>query len=197
MDSNITHNITHGLYVLTTNGGGCIVDAVSRVGGTDYPLIAVAVNKNNYTNELLKKNKTFALSVLPKNTNGDLIKTFGMHSARDYDKFKDTPYMDIDNIKVIKDSIGYMICEITNNIDTETHNLFIGKLLKANKFNDEEELTYNYFSKHKDEYLKTKVDNKTAWICTVCGYIYYGEELPPDYKCPICGAGPEFFKKQI
>ena len=29
--------------------------------------------------------------------------------------------------------------------------------------------------------------------CTVCGYIYEGEELPEDYKCPICGAGADKF----
>lgn len=48
----ITRKITQGMYVLTTNGGGCMVDAVSQVSAGDNPLIAVAVMKNNYTNEL-------------------------------------------------------------------------------------------------------------------------------------------------
>ena len=27
--------------------------------------------------------------------------------------------------------------------------------------------------------------------CTVCGYIYEGDELPEDYECPLCGVGPD------
>ena len=35
----------------------------------------------------------------------------------------------------------------------------------------------------------------TKWVCKVCGYIYEGEELPADFKCPTCGAGAEMFEK--
>ena len=33
------------------------------------------------------------------------------------------------------------------------------------------------------------------WICQICGYVYEGDALPEDFKCPVCGRGPEFFKK--
>ena len=35
----------------------------------------------------------------------------------------------------------------------------------------------------------------TKWKCGVCGYVYEGEEMPEDYKCPICGVGPSMFEK--
>jgi flavorubredoxin/rubredoxin len=35
----------------------------------------------------------------------------------------------------------------------------------------------------------------TVWRCNVCGYEYEGDELPEDYKCPICGAGTDQFEK--
>ena len=50
MDRKITRNISQGMYVLTLDGAGCMVDAVSQVSYGDKPLISVAVNKNNYTN---------------------------------------------------------------------------------------------------------------------------------------------------
>ena len=25
------------------------------------------------------------------------------------------------------------------------------------------------------------------YVCTVCGYVYEGDELPEDYECPLCG----------
>ena len=63
----ILRKISQGMYVLTTKNGGCIVDAVSQISAGENPLIAVSVMKNNYTNELLKQNNTFALSVIGKN----------------------------------------------------------------------------------------------------------------------------------
>ena len=33
-----------------------------------------------------------------------------------------------------------------------------------------------------------------AWVCSVCGYIYEGEELPDDFVCPVCGVGPDKFE---
>ena len=84
----ITRKITQGVYVLTTDGGGCIVDAVSQISGGDQPLISVAVMKKNYTNELMHRNKTFSLSVLGIKANSDIIKTFGLKSMRDINKFE-------------------------------------------------------------------------------------------------------------
>ena len=36
----------------------------------------------------------------------------------------------------------------------------------------------------------------TIWVCKLCGYEYEGEEVPDDYKCPICGAGKDQFEKK-
>ena len=33
------------------------------------------------------------------------------------------------------------------------------------------------------------------FVCTVCGYVYEGESLPADFKCPLCGVGADKFKK--
>ena len=84
----ITRKISQGMYVLTTKGGGCIVDSISQISMGDNPLITVAVMKKNYTNELLKKNSKFAVSVLANDVNPEIIKIFGFNSARDINKFE-------------------------------------------------------------------------------------------------------------
>ena len=38
-----------------------------------------------------------------------------------------------------------------------------------------------------------EVKNETKWVCEICGYVHYGDN-PPE-KCPVCGVGPENFKK--
>ena len=35
---------------------------------------------------------------------------------------------------------------------------------------------------------------KHRYVCKVCGYVYEGDTLPEDYKCPLCGAGAAYFQ---
>ena len=185
----ITRKISQGIYVLTTACGGCIVDAVSQISSGENPLISVAVMKSNNTHELLKNNNTFAISVLGNDVNPKIINTFGLNSMRDINKFDDIETLEIESLQIIKDSLGYMICEKVDTIENDTHTLFIGKLKEADVFKDEEPLTYAYYQSHKEELTKiTTEEGKTAWKCNICGYIYYGEEIPNDFICPVCGA---------
>ena len=196
-NSKITRKITQGMYVLTTKDGGCIVDAVSQISSGDNPLISVAVMKTNYTNELLKKNDKFAISVLGKEVDPEIIKTFGFNSMRDINKFETIETTQVENIHIINNSLGYMICEIIDSIDNDTHTLFIGKLIEADVYEDKEAMSYQYYQSHKDELLKVTTEKgQTAWICSTCGYIYYGETLPDDFECPVCGVTKDFFDKK-
>ena len=196
-NSKITWKITQGMYILTTEGGGCIVDAVSQVSGGEQPLIAIAVMKKNFTNELIKRNRTFALSVFGKNGDPQLIKTFGFQSMRDVDKFKNVNTLNVSGVKVIENSLGYMVCEKVDSIENETHTLFIGRVSEGDILNDSEPMSYAYYQEHKNELLKRETtEGKTAWVCTVCGYVYYGDRLPQDYECPICSVDASYFQKR-
>lgn len=192
----ILWKISQGMYVLTTDGGGCVVDSVSQISAGENPLIAVSVMKKNYTNELMKNNTKFAISVLGKDVNPEIIKTFGMNSMRNINKFEKTETEEISDLKIIKNSLGYMICDIVDSIENDTHTLFIGRLVEADLYEDKEAMTYSYYQENKNDLLKVTTNNgKTAWICTVCGYVYYGDELPDNYRCPICGVDRSLFKK--
>ncbi len=196
-NKHITRKISQGVYVLTTQGGGCIVDAVSQISTGENPLIAVSVMKKNYTNKLLQEQDIFALSVLSTKVKPQIIEQFGFHSSRNIDKFKGIDTTEMAGVKIINDSLGYLICEVINKIDAQTHTLFIGRLIEADVFEGEEkEMTYNYYQKHKEEFVQVKTeDGGSAWVCQTCGYVYYGENLPEDFKCPVCGVDKEFFKK--
>lgn len=37
---------------------------------------------------------------------------------------------------------------------------------------------------------------KHRYVCKVCGYVYEGDTLPEDYKCPLCGAGAAYFQEE-
>lgn len=193
----ILDKISQGMYVLTTNDGGCVVDAVSQISFGETPLITVAVMKKNNTNILMKNNDMFALAVLGKDVNPEIIKTFGFNSMRDINKFEKVDMIEKEGLKIVDGSLGYMICEKVDAIENDTHTLFIGKVVEGDLIKNNEAMTYAYYQENKEELLKVKTENgETAWICTVCGYVYYGEEIPADYKCPICKVGKEMFKKK-
>ena len=60
--------------------------------------------------------------------------------------------------------------------------------------NNNESLLYSYYLSN----IKPKPGEhkKTVWVCKICGYVYEGEELPPDYVCPLCKHGVEDFEKK-
>ena len=50
-----------------------------------------------------------------------------------------------------------------------------------------------------DEFKEVKeveetVENKTKWVCQVCGHVHYGDEAPE--ACPLCGVPSNMFKKE-
>lgn len=197
MDLTVTHKITQGMYVLTTEGGGCVVDAVSQVSGGDSPLFSVAVMKKNRTNELMHGNSKFALSVLGEQGAGELIKQFGFQSSRDVNKFEGVAVTEVEGVKTLNDTLGYLVFEKVDAIENETHTLFIGRMIAGSVLNDEVPMSYGYYREHKEELLRVKTEKgQTAWVCTVCGYVYYGEELPEGYECPICSVDASLFVKK-
>ena len=196
-NSKITRKITQGVYVLTTKGGGCIVDAVSRASAGEQPLITVAVAKSNHSHKLLSENDKFALSVLGEEADPKIIETFGFKSSKDVDKCTECQTTEVEGVPVVKDSLGYMVCEKVDTIDAETHTIFIGRMIEADVLEDKTPMTYAWYQEHKSDLVKVKTEkSQTAWVCLACGYVYYGDEVPDDYKCPLCGLGKEYFKKK-
>ena len=37
-------------------------------------------------------------------------------------------------------------------------------------------------------------EKKVGWVCKICGYVYEGKVLPPDFICPLCKHGAEDFE---
>ena len=96
MDTNALFKIGYGLYVLTAqeNGkdNGCIINTVMQV--TSDPLqVAIAVNKKNYTNEMISRTRKFNVSILAEGTKFDLFKHFGFQSGANVNKFENYTYI--------------------------------------------------------------------------------------------------------
>lgn len=199
MDNRVLFNIGYGLYVLTANEGekdnGCIINTVMQV--TSEPLqIAIAVNKKNYTNEMIQGTKKFNVSILTESAKFEVFEHFGFHSGRDTDKFAD--FVDTKRspngvLYITQNTNSYMSAYVKQEIDLGTHTLFIAQLVEAETLSEEPTVTYTYYQNNiKPKPQKTE---KKGWRCKICGYIYEGENLPPDFICPWCKHGAVDFER--
>ena len=81
-------------------------------------------------------------------------------------------------------------------IDCGTHMLYIALVTEARKLSDAPSMTYAYYFAN----VKPKPQPKPAekprrgFVCRICGYFYEGDELPPDFICPLCKHGAADFE---
>jgi flavin reductase (DIM6/NTAB) family NADH-FMN oxidoreductase RutF/rubredoxin len=211
VNANVFRNISYGVYIITSMDGerptGCTANSVMQV--TSSPAtIAISINHNNFTNRCIRKEKKFAISILSETSDPSIIGIFGFKSGKNTNKFEGVAYEMKENLPVIKDSCGYIICNVIDKMETETHTVFLGEVIDGDIFNDSGQvMTYAYYHKvikgkspkNAPTYLPDedeKQDVKTSKnVCQICGYIFEGETIPQDYKCPICGQSADNFRK--
>lgn len=79
---NITplQKITYGLYVVGTSDKGrptgCIINTCFQVT-SENPIVAISMNKNNYTHDAIVSHRRFSLAILAEESDTSLITTFG------------------------------------------------------------------------------------------------------------------------
>ena len=199
MDNKALYKIGYGLYVLTAkaNGkdNGCIINTAIQV--TSSPCnISITVNKQNFTHDLIKISGKLNISVLTTETPFSLIKHFGFCSGRDTDKFSGIVAEESENgLKYIKESANAFISgKVFDSVDLGTHTMFFAEVIAAEILSDKPALTYDYYQTNIKPSANTNA-SKTKWRCEICGYEYDGDNLPPDYICPVCKHGASDFSK--
>lgn len=202
MNKKAMYSISYGLFVVTANrngkDNGCITNTVAQV--TSEPnRISVAVNKGNYTCEMIRDSGCFTASVISQAADFSLFKRFGFQSGRDADKFEGfsaTQRAENGTLIVTEGTNAWISARVEQAIDLGTHMLFIAAVTDMDVISEEPSATYTYYQEHiKPKPEAKKVEGKTVWRCKICGYEYEGEELPEDFVCPICKHPAEDFEK--
>lgn len=192
-------NIPYGLYVLTAKDNkdnGCIINTLQQV--TSSPTqISITISKDNYTTKMIQKTLVFNVSILDKTVSFDLIKNFGFSSGKDTNKFEN--FKNCEPAKngvlyITQSTNSYLSAKVVSQIDVGTHITFVAEVTEDVVLQETESVTYDYYLKN----IKPKPEEKTSnsYVCSICGFVYEGEELPANYICPICKHGSEFFKKK-
>ena len=147
MNKDILKKLSYGMYAVSTldneRAVGCIANSTMQV---TYDTIAVSINHQNYTNECLKKHKKFAISILGEDIEMNTIAFLGFQSGREKDKFQHIETLTVDGLSIVKNSIGYIICSLIETFETETHTIFLGKIVDGEVLDESKvPMTYAYY----------------------------------------------------
>jgi len=199
MDKKAMYHLTYGLFILTAKeadkDNGCIVNTVSQVT-TEPNRIVVAVNKKNYTHDMIMRTGVFNVSILTENSKFDTYKHWGFQSGADVDKTEAITYQRAENgvIYIAEQTNAYLSAKVVSATDLGTHTLFLADVTDGAVLSEDQSVTYAYYQKN----IKTAPaasEKKKGFICTVCGYIYEGDILPDDFVCPWCKHPASDFKR--
>ena len=202
MNQKAMYCLSYGLFVLTARIGGkdngCIINTAAQV--TSSPnRISITVNKDNLTHDMILRSGAFNLSVLSEKAGFEVFRHFGFQSGRTVDKFEGYTAC-----KRCANGLSYLTegtnaffsARVEQTIDLGTHTLFIASVEDMEVLSADPSATYAYYQasiKPKPEQKGSQ--EKTVWRCTVCGYVYEGEELPSDFVCPLCRHPASDFEK--
>ncbi len=216
MDPKILRTINYGIYAVGVKGdnypSACIVNTVSQI--TASPLmISLSVNRDNYTNEMIKKHGIFSVSVLSENTSGTVVGALGFTSGKETDKLKNIGYKVLrEGVPVLRENICcWFLCKVVSSVEAHTHTVFIAEVIAGSDEYKGTPMTYSYYHHvikgrapaNAPTFLIQKEDTFSLaekYTCKICGYVYSNpnkpfDQLNEDWNCPVCRASKDAFVK--
>ena len=150
MDLNALRHCSYGLYVIGSRSGdrlnGQIANTVFQVT-SDPPTIAVSINRENLTHELIDESRVFTATILSQNTPLPFIGRFGFKSGRELDKLQGINHRlgEAGAPIVLDHGLGYLEARVIDRIEVGTHTIFVGQIVGADILTEGEPMTYAYY----------------------------------------------------
>ena len=160
--------IKNCLYPMPTTLIGALVNGkpnyvtIAHVGIMDLTSVSLGMNKNHYTNQGIKEQKTFSVN-LPS---AKLVKETdycGLNSGMNDDKahlFK-TFYGNLETAPMIEECAINMECQLVKTMDFPNHDIFIGRIAEA--YCDEAVLTEGNVDFGKVQPILFVMNDRSYW----------------------------------
>jgi flavin reductase (DIM6/NTAB) family NADH-FMN oxidoreductase RutF/rubredoxin len=205
VDGRALWSLSYGMYVVTARAGG---KSNGQIANTSFqvtaqpPRIAVAINKENLTHQLICEGGWFGVSVLDVDTSMELVGLFGFKSGRDIDKLARATCREGQHCPLVTDhAISITEARVVSELDAGTHTIFVGDVVFAEMLTNAAPLTYagyharkgrapknapTYQPEQGPELKKELAAAARSWACGVCGHVYDpaqgdpGQGVPPD-----------------
>lgn len=142
--------LSYGLYIVGSGKGerlnGQVANSVFQV--TSVPAnFAVAINKKNYSHELISTNQTLTVSVLSRDTPLSFIGAFGFKCGRDVNKLEGVDYKLGQTAApiILDNTLAYIEGNVINQMDVGSHTLFIVQMVDSAIISEGEPMIYDYY----------------------------------------------------
>ncbi len=156
------------LYPMPTTIVGSLVKGkpnyvtIAHVGIMELATISLGMNKNHYTNQGIKENKTFSVNI-PSEKIVKETDYCGLVSGQNKDKttFFKTFYGLLKTAPMIEECSLNMECQLVKTVDFPNHDVFIGQI--AETYCDEKVLTEGVVDLHKLKPLLFAMNDRSYW----------------------------------
>ena len=187
MDNKAYQKMDYALCLLSAAADGkrhgCIVNSFHQVTSSFPPKFTVAVNKDHETCKAIQAAGSFSVTLLGADE-------FAGRAAET--DSNGNPYLK-------EHMVSRIACKVVDQMEIGSFLLFVGQATEAEVLGDGRVLTLQAYTDRGKATPPTATVYRTVEIngyrCTVCGYVYEGESLPPDFRCPLCHAPAEKFVK--
>ena len=134
----------------------------------EYPRVLIELWQNNLTHDLVRDSGAFCLHLV-RPDQAALIRTFGFYHGHDRNKFADLAYnLGESGSPRLDDCLGWLDCRLIGQLPTEDMTAFVGEVIAARRFSDEQPLTWTEARKTLpkewlDEYNNVIRRDNEAW----------------------------------
>lgn len=205
----LNKNFSYGMYAIGVKDGNkpsaCIVNTAMQISNSKPPLVAVSMNKSNYSYKCIEQNGLFSISVLSEETPGIVIGALGFNSGEHIDKLENIRHkVLVEGVPVIKENTCcWFLCKVKSKIETGREVMYVAEITAGSDEAIGTPMTYDFYRevlkgsspKTSPTYLPPKdtfdKSSGESFVCSVCGYVYSDpnfsfDELPSDWLCPVC-----------
>lgn len=208
----VLQSLTYGMYAIGVKDAkktnACIVTSVmeiSKATPSSSPLVAVSMNRTNYSSECIDKTGMFTISVLSQETPASVVGALGLVSGKRADKLENVRHKVLnEGVPVIRENICcWFLCQVKEKLEIGGQRLFVAEIIAGSDEVVGTPMTYEYYvgtlggaaPLRAPTYLPPELSpdrvSGESFVCSVCGYVYSDpnfsfEELPADWTCPIC-----------
>ncbi len=167
------------IYLVSTRCGNKIngqiaVDIIGLTFLKKWPRVAAFIGKDKYTHGLIKESGVFALNLLSVKQMG-LVRTFGMRSGRNADKFKGVNFTTAKTgSPIIRDCAGYADCKAIDKFDAGDHTIFVGLVVDSQMVSGEKPLRISYFKQNAPPEWLVELENTTTESLKA-SQVFFGE----------------------
>ena len=134
---------TYGLYAVTVNEGdavnGFTANWLTQVS-FEPPMVAVAVERDARSLGMIQRAGRFGVNVLASGQR-ELAGHLGRSSARNPAKLDTIAYRLIDNVPVLNEELGYVVCDVRSSQSAGDHVLIVGQVVEAAALREGDNLT--------------------------------------------------------